>query len=61
MSEIAQQTSLLAEITKDNKLQNQLLEKVVGIQTAEQQDDSIGELSDTIKKESKDQKEPQKN
>ena len=51
MSEIAQQTSLLAEITKDNKLQNQLLEKVVGIQTTEQQDDSIGELSDTIKKE----------
>ena len=59
MSEIAQQTSLLAEITKDNKLQNQLLEKVVGIQTTEQQDDSIGELSDTIKKESKDQQNQQ--
>jgi hypothetical protein len=38
MSEIAEQTGLLTQLTKDNKIQNQLLEKIVGIQTTEQQD-----------------------
>ena len=55
MSEIAEQTGLLTQLTKDNKIQNQLLEKIVGIQTTEQQDDSIGKLSDTIEQQSRDQ------
>ena len=53
MSEIAEQTGLLTQLTKDNKIQNQLLEKIVGIQTTEQQDDSIGKLSDTIEQQRK--------
>ena len=55
MSEIAEQTGLLTQLTKDNKIQNQLLEKIVGIQTTEQQNDSIGKLSDTIEQQSRDQ------